>query len=188
MDKEALFDPRDFLLNVRFSPKEIDQRNPAARRVWTGGLFVSHAGLDSIRIREDIIRPVVEQRFPVDGHFLHNKGSGGPEIYRNLIQAALNFCDKFMVVVSQNSVGNAWVRAEVEWALRHHRPIIAVLIDDSILAELLPPSDDRTREVSSTDFCIVDFRRDTQSAQHKLASILDQLLRMLPYTGIYSPR
>ena len=55
---------------------------------------------------------------------MFSKGSGEPpaDIYRQLVQAALHWCDKFMVVISERSISN-------EWVLEHSRPIIAVRLD-----------------------------------------------------------
>jgi hypothetical protein len=188
MSEDDNIDPRNFLLNAKFSPEEVDRSNPGARGVWTGGLFISHSGLDETRIRRDIVRPVIEARFPSDGHFLHNRGSGGAWAYRKLILAALNFCDKFVVVVSKHSTGNTWVQAEVEWAFAHRRPVIVLLMDDSDWVNLCPPSYLAKSDDTQGDYDLIDFRCDKQAAQTRLASVLDSLLQKLPYTGIYRPK
>lgn len=87
----------------------IDRRYPNARRLQ-GGLFISHAGKDYERISQDLVMPFIHDRF-APRYFFHNRGSGGAEHYVELVRAALEYCDKFLVVVSRNSVEHPWVTA-----------------------------------------------------------------------------
>src|SRR5689334_21890458 len=121
---------RMFLEHPDFNPEVIERVYPNARRVLKGGVFVSHSGLDYLRVREQIVFPVVAPRFG-NALFLHNRGTGAAESYRDIIQAALCYCDYFLLTVSQNSVINAWVRAEVWWATSRRRPIVACLLDET---------------------------------------------------------
>ena len=114
--------PRDFLRTSEFSSDRANRRFPNAQDTMLGGLFISHSGEDSVRIQEQIISPVVFERLPADGYFMHSRRSGGAESYKLLVQAALHWCDKFMVVISERSVSNSWVVAEVEWAADNSRP------------------------------------------------------------------
>jgi hypothetical protein len=98
--------PRDFLRTSEFSPDRANRRFPNAQYTMLGGLFISHSGEDSVRIQDQIISPVVFERLPADGYFMHSRRSGGPESYKLLVQAALHWCDKFMVVISERSVSN----------------------------------------------------------------------------------
>jgi hypothetical protein len=93
--------PREFLRNTEFSPETANLLYPNARRLTLGGLFISHSGADNDRIQKEIIGPVVYERFPGDGYFLHSAASGGADSYRELVQAALHWCDKFMLVISK---------------------------------------------------------------------------------------
>src|SRR4051794_28136610 len=106
-----------------FQEGAITRRYPNAARHLRGGIFISHDGDDSQRIREEIISPVILDRFPGDRYFFHSRTSGGSVSYRELVTAALHWCDKFLVVVSRRALVNRWVRAEVDWAA-HHRPSI----------------------------------------------------------------
>src|SRR5690242_19954219 len=108
MDLPKDIAPRDFLRLSEFLPERASARYPNARRHTLGGLFVSHSGADSHRIRDEIIFPVVFDRLSADGYFMHSRSSGGAEGYRELVQAALHWCDKFMVVISERSIANEW--------------------------------------------------------------------------------
>jgi len=173
--------PRDFLRLTEFSQERASAKYPHARRLTLGGLFISHSGADSRRIRDNIVIPVVSQRFPADGYFMHSRGSGGSEGYRELVQAALHWCDKFMVVISKESIANEWVQAEVEWALEQSRPILAVQLGrwewTDLLDELTLSSPLNTK--SGAVSCI-DFTGPLEPAQYKLAKALDDLLAKLP--------
>ena len=174
-------DPREYLQSARFAPDIIDQHFPDARRILTKGIFVSHSGLDSSRIYNEIILPVLHVRF-ADGIFFHNRESGGADSYKQLVLAALHFCDKVMVVVSQNSVNNVWVRAEADWAAEHQRPVIHCLLDDSepgLLyraqsSSVVPSKDQRI-------YGQVDFRSNFTAAQAKLGYLIDEMLKRYPY-------
>jgi hypothetical protein len=173
--------PRDFLRLSEFLPDRAQKLFPNARGLILGGLFVSHAGIDRERIEDAIISPVVHKRLPGDGYFLHSQGH--PDGYKQLIQAALHWCDKFMVVISERSISNTWVQAEVEWALERSRPIIAVRLDrcgwDDLIGVL------RQTSMLLTDRIVpcFDFSGELESAQNQLAITLDELLAKLPRGG-----
>jgi hypothetical protein len=170
---DETFNVRRFI-DDNFDPDAFDKEYPNARRFLTGSLFICHAGADSRRILDDVVYPVVYDRF-ADGYFLHNRVSGGSRAYKVGVRAALHWCDKFMVVISQNSVGHEWVGAEVDWALRNGRSVIRCLLDDSdpraVDARLRDPSDRLT----------VDFRLDKERGRCQLQEMLDQMLRQSPY-------
>src|SRR5215510_833829 len=94
--------PQGFLRRSRFSPRRAQTEFPNARRFMLGGLFVSHAGADTVQIRKQIVSPILFQRLPANGYFMHSRGSGGADDYKRLVQAALHLCDKFMVAVYRN--------------------------------------------------------------------------------------
>ena len=145
-----------------------------------GGLFISHAGVDTAQIREKIIDPVVFQRLPGDGYFMHSRGSGGAESYRRLVQAALHWCDKFIVAVSRNAVRNEWVQAEVEWALEHRRPILVARLDElgwSALMGTIDPTDQLRPVEQPQEF---DFTADDTLTQERFGEALDKLLVRFP--------
>jgi TIR domain len=172
--------PREFLRNTEFSSERANLLYPNARRLTLGGLFISHSGADNDRIQKDIIDPVVHERLPGDGYFLHSARSGGADSYRGLVQAALHWCDKFMLVISKRSLENEWVHAEVEWALVHSRPIVAVRIDETDWAEFQQKLDVQLNAVTQPRLSVIDFSADLESAQNHLALILDDLLQNLP--------
>lgn len=176
--------PRAFLQSLAFSPRSAETEFPNARRLSLGGLFVSHAGADTAQIMEEIIKPVVFQRLPGDGYFMHSRGSGGAERYKRLVQAALHWCDKFMVVVSRHAIQNEWVRAEVEWALEHRRPILVARLDEfcwsDLIAEINPVNQLRPDE-QPREF---DFGSDHGLAQNGFAVALDELLIRFPRRGL----
>ncbi len=169
----------DYLLG--FDEYEVDASYPNARRLLTGSLFVCHAGADFHKIIELIAFPVLTDRFG-DGYFLHNRKSGGSQDYKVLVRAALHWCDKFVVVVSQNVEGHEWVRAELDWLYRHAKPLIVCLLEDiraskvhPKLAEGLQLWQNEQRE------SIVDFRQSALDGQAHLASLLDKQLTLRPY-------
>ena len=175
--------PRGFLRSSRFSPQRAETEFPNARRLTLGGLFLSHAGADTAQIREHIIHPVVLQRLPGDGYFMHSRGSGGAESYKRLVQAALNWCDKVMVAVSRHAVQNEWVQAEVEWVLEHRRPILVARLDELGWSDLLAEIDPANHLVPAERPPEFDFSCDRSVAQKRLAVALDKLLVRFPRRG-----
>jgi hypothetical protein len=175
------FNITEFIDDEGFHLNNIDSRYPHARRFLTGSLFISHAGADSRQIRDHVVSPVVCDRF-ADGYFLHNRNSGGSRDYKQLVRAALQLCDKFMIVISRHSIDHVWVRAEVDWAVRNDRPIIRCLFDDSDPAQLHPSlAFQSSRSCPELELLTVDFRGELESARHQLADTLDTLLLRLPY-------
>jgi len=172
--------PRDFLRGCEFSADRANRSFPHARDIMLGGLFISHSGEDSIRIQEQIILPVVLEKFPGDGYFMHSRRSGGADSYRLLVQAALHWCDKFMVVISERSVRNPWVVAEVEWAVDNSRPILVSSFDGRGWKDLLGSIGNCESVVLEQVF---DFGCDEQRAQQELGRALDRLLVRLPRCG-----
>lgn len=168
--------PAEYLLKTEFNPQVVEKRFPNVRRHLEKGLFVSHAGWDLQRIRQDLV-PVIYERFAPERFFLHSRGSGGAEAYVQLVQAALYYCDKFMVVVSRHSVDHEWVAAEVAWVVRRARPIVSCLFDDSDPSRINPALvSSRKGPHGKVKVYTVDFRLDVQQAQAILAGILDKLL------------
>jgi TIR domain len=167
--------PGEYLRTARFAPEEIDLKFPNARRILTEGVFVSHSGQDTRRVYDEIVIPVLHERF-ADGIFFHNRGSGGSESYKQLVQAALHFCDKFIVAVSCNSINNLWVRAEADWAAEHRRPIIHCLLDESEPHLLYSAPTPLVVSPNS-----IDFRSDIGAAQKRLRLMIDDLLVQYPY-------
>jgi TIR domain len=161
-----------------FDANEIDREYPNARKFTTGSIFISHDGADFHLIGEQIVDPVVFDRF-ADGYFLHNRRSGGSENYRRLVRAALHWCDKFMVAVSRGAALNEWVNAEVEWAIRNNRLIIVCRLDDSPLESVHPALS--LRGDGRPNVRLVDFRDNISEAQANLAKLLDELLARSPY-------
>jgi hypothetical protein len=177
--------PRDFLRNSKFSPERANQRFPNAQDLMLGGLFISHSGEDSIRIQEQIISPVVFERLPADAYFMHSRRSGGGEPYRLLVQAALHWCDKFMVVISGRSVTNPWVVAEVDWAVNNSRPILASCFDSYGWKDLMYAIG---ASGSLAPEQVFDFQCNVEIAQQELGHALDKLLVRLPRRGRFAAR
>jgi hypothetical protein len=92
-----------------------------------------------------------------------------------LVQAALHWCDKFMVVISEHSIANEWVQAEVEWALERSQPILAVRIDGYSWNDLIQMLDlPSNLDVGKVVLCF-DFSGDLERAQKQLSLALDGL-------------
>lgn len=177
--------PREYLRNTAFSEDQATAKYPNARGYALGGLFISHSGLDTKRILNEIVLPVIFGRLPADGYFMHSRSSGGAESYKGLVQAALHWCDKFMVVISKASTHNAWVQAEVEWALERSRPILSVCVDDygrHDLVQVLELSPGMRRHSSIQHF---NFSGDLAPAQNQFTAALDELIKQSPraYAG-----
>jgi hypothetical protein len=173
--------PRDFLRLAAFSPERAHVQYRNARRHLLGGLFISHSDADSRKILDHIV-PIVSRRLPFDGCFLHSRSSGGAAGYRELVQAALHWCDKFMVVISQLSIANEWVQAEIEWALERSRPILAVHLeelgwDDLFRMLKLSPN------IEAHQVQCFNFGNDLEQAQRQLTAALDELVANFPYRG-----
>jgi hypothetical protein len=135
-------------------------------------LFISHSGADTEQIRRVIV-PVVWDRFAPHGFFLYSRRSGGAEGYRQLVQAALHWSSSFLLVLSQASLGNEWVRAEVEWALERSRAVLVARLDES-------GWDARRHQVRLSDMAITprgiaDYRVDERHGRADLAAALDAL-------------
>ncbi|SRR5260370_24994586 len=162
--------PREFLSNADFKPVAVEAAFPNARRLLENGLFVSHSGLDSQRIRDEIL-PIVDRWIVFQRYFFHNRRSGGAGHYKQLVRAALHYCDKFLVAVSRNSVENEWVSAEVEWAIGQKRPIISCLQDDANAAKMHPMLQKQFRH--TTGICkiyTVEFRSGSKREEKSLSS------------------
>lgn len=172
--------PRTYLRWKHFSPEQAHKSFPNAHRLTLGGLFISHAGVDSRRIQNEIITPVVFKRLPSDGYFLHSSKSGGATRYGDLVQAALHWCDKFMVVISEASIANLWVQAEVEWAIERSRPILAVSLDGRGWLELISALKPSSNQNASQFVPCFDFSNHLQQAQSQFSMALDKLLEKFP--------
>ena len=151
-------DPFQFMNDETFDFGEIDQKFPNAKRQLENKIFISHSGKDYKRIIGEI-RPLLPDRFR-DGGFCHNRRSGGAGDYKLLIRFALRLCTRFMVVVSQNSIQNPWVKAEVNWAMGHYSAIISCRFDDAdptridprlALADTALPNQPRIYDLDLTD-------------------------------------
>ena len=104
--------PFSFLTDTEFKLKKIENRYSNLRRHLINGLFISHSGLDS-KIIQRILIPIIDERFTPERYFFHSRLSGAAEAYREIVQAALHYCNKFMIVLSHNSISNDWVKSYV---------------------------------------------------------------------------
>lgn len=171
------FNVHSFLNSNDFDSNEACSRYPNAKIFFTGSIFICHAGIDSHKINDDINLPVIYDRF-ADGCFFHNRGTGGSKHYKELVRVALRLCDKFLLVVSKNSVNHEWVKAEVAWAVDNNRSIIMCLFDDSAPTQIhfkLSVAQLNNRLYT------VDFSNNIKHAQTELSIILDKLLKEIPY-------
>jgi hypothetical protein len=169
---------REFLTRVEFSPEEAHRRFPNARRLLWQGIFISHSGRDFHRIMRGIVHPVVGGLIRGEGYFVHSRLSGGAEGYRQLVQAALHWCDKFMVVISEHSIVNEWVVAEVEWAIRRNRPMVAVRLDAHEWTEIVQRLGLTPEAIPVVP--VFDFSRDDAIAKRALRRYLKTMLGEFP--------
>jgi hypothetical protein len=164
-----------------FDEAEVDASYPNARRFFTGSLFISHAGADQGKISEWVAAPVLRDRFG-DGYFLHNRRSGGSRAYKVLVRAALRWCDKFLVILTRNTEKHAWMRAELEWLMQHHKPLIACILEDVQIEDVHPHLSDYLRNQQVPRYSLwVDYRQGLSAAQTELALALDSILAVSPY-------
>jgi hypothetical protein len=115
------------------SVDEAGRRFPNAPRKLDGNAFISHAGKDTPRIREQIapcIHALYNAKFS-DAVFLYSQRSGGADAYKHLVLLALSKCAFGILVVSVNSAKHQWVAAEVDWLIEHHRPLAICLLDST---------------------------------------------------------
>jgi hypothetical protein len=164
-----------------FDEHEVDESYPNARNFYTGSLFVCHAGADFQTILELIAFPVLLDRFG-DGYFLHNRRSGGSQAYMVLVRAALHWCDKFVLVVSQNAEDHKWVRSELDWLYRHAKPLIVCLLEDVRASRIHPKlAESLQRGQHGRHESVVDFRQNALDGQAHLGALLDKQLTLRPY-------
>lgn len=124
------------LLNIGDTLEEF----PNVPRHFADCAFISHAGIDEPVIREDLERALYERK--ADGFFLYSSHSDAPpKRYRKIVFFSLYLCRYAIVVVSRNSVGHAWVEAEVDWLLDHRRPIAIYQLDGALPREVHPDLD-----------------------------------------------
>lgn len=129
--------PFSLLSDTKFKLKKIENKYSNLKRHLINGLFISHSGLDC-RLIQRILIPIIEERFIPERYFFHSRLSGSAEAYGEIVQAALHYCNKFMRVLSHNSISNDWVKAEVTWAVFHKRPIILCSLGNINPAQLYP--------------------------------------------------
>jgi hypothetical protein len=165
--------PGEFLRSVQFNPGAASVRFPNARRHLEGGLFISHSGADTEQIRRVIV-PVVWDRFAPEGFFLQSRWSGGAGSYRQLVQAALHWSGSFLLVLSQASLGNEWVHAEVEWALERSRAVLVARLDESGW-DALRHQVRLSEQLAITPSGIADYRVDERRGGTDLAAAFDAL-------------
>jgi len=168
--------PFSLLFNRKFEREKIESKYPNSRRHLLDGLFISHSGLDRQLISKLII-PIIDERFFPERFFFHSRLSGGAEAYVEIVQAALHYCNKFMVVLSHNSISNDWVKAEVTWAVFHKRPIILCSLDDINPAQLYPDFKSYLDNYSEIKIYYIDFNSGIEIGQKALKQVLDKLLK-----------
>ena len=164
-------DPFDYLLSAPFDAETTFARCPNARRTLDGGVFVSHAGRDLERVRSEV-EPVLSERDHMARYFLHDRRSGAPDSYVELVHAALVLCPIFLLAASYNSVKHRWVIAEVTWAVRNRRPIIVCILDDVPMADvdsMLVPADGSMAEQAEA---IIEFVGGGEAAASQLNAAL----------------
>ncbi len=72
---------------------------------------------------------------------MHSRGAEGD---KRLVQTALHWRDKFILVVSRHAVQNEWGRAQVEWALEYRRPILVARLDEFGWSDMIAAIDSTT--------------------------------------------
>jgi hypothetical protein len=157
------------------SAEEVSRRFPNASRHLNNCAFVSHAGIDTPRVRRWIMPPVQEfyQARLQDRVFMHNAKSGGANDYRHLVLFALNLSALGLIVISTNSIGHLWVAAEVDWLIEHERPLALCKLDSTSPRQI----DERlaiTSDVSSQQIQLFDFTVSVEGAQALLGKWLSQ--------------
>jgi hypothetical protein len=90
---------------------------------------------------------------------MHNAKSGGADGYKHLVFFALNLCAFGLIIVSANSVGHAWVAAEIDWLIEHERPLALCTLDSTSLKQI------DQRLVSLRQGQVFDFAASLEGAQ-----------------------
>jgi hypothetical protein len=95
---------------------------PANRRA-----FISHSTVDDWYVQEmtQYLRKLGFGDVFVDGHSI-----APDELFWERVEAEIQQCDAFVVVLSQASVGSYWVDREVQFARNEGKSVIPIRIDD----------------------------------------------------------
>ena len=126
-------------------------------------IFVSYSD-DDVGFVLNLVRILKQNGAPV----WMDQYDVAPEARRDrAIEQALRESSHLLVLVSKTSVTAPRVRAEIDFAIRNHKSIIPVLLDEVSL-----PSPIRSMQS-------VDFRRANMTAQ-SYAAALERLLQTLP--------
>ena len=140
-------------------------------------LFVSHAGVDREVIRARLFRPL-DDLCEFEQRFFYSRRVPRAEDYRDLVRAALHWCDKFVAVLSTNSLNNSWVRAEVESILRDRKLLFVVRLDGCRWCDML-----RTLDVSSSRarVRVFDLSNASEFHERRLRTSLVRLVQQYPF-------
>lgn len=91
-------------------------------------VFISHSSKDRSVVERDIMGPL--RRHGVEMWYSRDDIESA-DLWQDRIVSGLETCDWLIVVVSANSIGSPWVRAEVDWALENRRGrVIPVFIEN----------------------------------------------------------
>jgi hypothetical protein len=164
-----------------YDPEQVD-RESNVRKFCTNGLFVSHSGLDYQIILERLIRPSkIRALFEPDGIFIHSSKSGGAIGYVELVFAALNCCDKFLVCASANSAVNSFVYDEIDWILRTRSSIIVCSLDGTEPSALHLGLAESNWNRRQGKLYVLRADRDLTQTQTELSKIIRTMLVNSPF-------
>lgn len=191
MDK---FDPAAIVNDTTFFDNLPEWRRQRMREFFDGGIFISHSSADVPDFRDpgrshSVVTRISAAAFDRvgEGVFFYNRKSGGPELYMEIVNTALSLCDKFLLLVSEESARSSWVRAEVEFALTHQRHIIEVHLDGTNARELYDLVPGNLVLSHNAQRYSIRFEPDPERALKDLGELLDQLMAQIPYRGLKGP-
>jgi len=126
-------------------------------------VFISHAFEDRDLVHQRIVK-VLEGNGIKTWHATRDIKTS--ELWEPSIRAALDGCDHFVLAMSPAAIESIWVKAELDWALKHRR--------DRIVPVML-------RECSIDDFHLmlpqiqfVDCCQDSEAAAKQLLAVWEQ--------------
>jgi len=139
-------------------------------------VFVSHSSKDRGFVQNNLLPPLKENG--IAPWYSEDDIMTADEWERKIVQG-LKDCDWFLVVMSPNSVGSDWVRAEVHWAVQERKGRIV-----PVLLATCNPADLHLRLLNIQ---YVDFRPGRDEACKKLLARWEDAQRNSESSGPDSP-
>lgn len=123
--------------------------------------FVSYAHRD-----HDLVFQLLNGLYGKDYRLWYDEGIDPGNEWAEEVARALNQCQFFLVFISPRSVGSRNVRNEINFALNHNKPFLAVHLEPT---ELPPGLELRISNIQA----VMHYRMDSSSSYRKIQQVLD---------------